>query len=86
MISEMVTSAYNNIGFFLYQLGPNVKRVVRRLERLHLKILKKKRLAVFIQTSLYIYTHTHIYIYIYIYIYILDVLYFNIKSYCNHFL
>ena len=40
-------SAWANIGFFLYQLDPNVRRLVRRLERLHLKILKKKESTVF---------------------------------------
>ena len=38
MRREMVESAWTNIGFFLYQLDTNV----RRLKRLLLKILKKK--------------------------------------------
>ena len=43
MTSEMVESASANIGFFLYQLDRDMKRLVRRLKRLHLKILKKKQ-------------------------------------------
>ena len=43
MTSEMVERAWTNIGFFLYQLNPDVRRLVRRLECLHLKILKKKQ-------------------------------------------
>ena len=41
MTSESVESAWANIGFFLYQLDPEV----RRLESLPLKILKKKQYA-----------------------------------------
>ena len=40
------------LGFFLCQLNPEVRRLVRRLECLHLKILKKKQSAVFKQTCL----------------------------------
>ena len=49
-----------NIGFILYQINPEVRKLVRRLERLHLNILKKKQFTVFNQP------------YIYIYIYIMD--------------
>ena len=78
MTNEMVESAWDNIGFFLYQLDPEVKKLLR-FERLHLKIFKKKQSTVFNQTCLYIYiyththTHTHTHIYIYIYIYIIYV-------------
>ena len=61
MDSEMVESSWTNIGFFLYQLNLEVRRLGRRLERLHL-ILKKKQSAVFNQ-------------YIYIYIYIRNILF-----------
>ena len=47
MTSEMVESVWANTGFFLYQFDPEVRRQVRRLERLRLKILKKKQFAVF---------------------------------------
>ena len=40
--SEMIESTGANIGFFFYQLDSEERRLVRRLERLHLKILKKK--------------------------------------------
>ena len=72
MTSEMVESTLANIGFFLYQLDPEVRRLMRRLE-----------CAVFNQTCLnndllpqytiYIYIYIHniiIYVFIYIYIYI----------------
>ena len=39
MTSEMVESTWATIGYFLYQLDPDIRRVVRRLEYLHLKIL-----------------------------------------------
>ena len=58
MTSEMVESAWANIGFFLYQLDPEVRRLVRRLECLHLKILKKKQSAVVNQTYIYILIQT----------------------------
>ena len=60
MTSKMVESAWANIGFFLYQLDPKVKRLVRRLEYLPFKIFKKKQSLVFNQTCLYIYIYTHI--------------------------
>ena len=42
MTSEMVESAWANIGFFIYQHDPKVRRLVRRFEHLHLKILKNE--------------------------------------------
>ena len=70
----MVESAWANIGFFFYQLDPEVRRLVRRLECFHLNIFKKKQSAVFNQTCLDNdllpqYT-TYVCIYIYIYIYV----------------
>ena len=50
MTSEMVESPQANIGFFLYQLDLDV----RKLKHLHL-ILKKKQSMVFNQTCLEIY-------------------------------
>ena len=54
MTSKMVESAWAAIGFFLYQLDPEVRRLVRRVEHLHLKIIfkKKKQSSVFYQTCL----------------------------------
>ena len=45
MTSEMAKSACTYIGFFHYQLDPDM----RRLERLHLMILKRKQSVVFNQ-------------------------------------
>ena len=42
MTSEMVESTWANIEFFIYQLDPEVRRLVRRPERRHLKVLKNK--------------------------------------------
>ena len=41
MTNEMVESAWAKIGLFLYQLDPELRRLVKRLERLHLEIKKK---------------------------------------------
>ena len=41
-----------DLGFF-YQLDPEVRRLERSLERLHLKILDKKQSTLFNQTCLY---------------------------------
>ena len=38
MTGEMIESAGANIGFFLYQVDPDIIRLVRRLEGFHLKI------------------------------------------------
>ena len=37
-------NAWANIRYFLYQLDPDLRRLARRLERLHLKILKRNNL------------------------------------------
>ena len=50
MTRKMVESSWANIGFFLYQFDPDIRRLARRLKRLHLKILKKKQSAVINQT------------------------------------
>ena len=39
-----IENTWANIGYFLYKLDPDIRRLVRRLEPLHLKILKKKQL------------------------------------------
>ena len=59
MTSKIIESSWANLGLFLYHLDPDIRRLVRRIGRLHLKILEKKKSAVFSQTC---------YIYIYIYI------------------
>ena len=55
MTSEMVESASANIGFLLDQLDPEVRRLLKKLERFHLKILKKKNSAVFNKLETYKY-------------------------------
>ena len=47
LIGEMVECTGANIGYFIYQLDPDVRRLVKRLERLHSKILKRKQSALF---------------------------------------
>ena len=42
MTSEMVESIWANIGVFLHDLDPEIWRIVRRLERLHLGIIKNE--------------------------------------------
>ena len=61
---------------FLHYLDPDIRKIIKRLERLLLKIWKRKHFVVFNKTCfdndlLPKYTmHTYIYIYIYIYIYL----------------
>ena len=50
--SEMVESAWDSMGHFLYYLEPDIRKITRRLERLHLKIFKRNQSAVFNQTCL----------------------------------
>ena len=52
MTSEMDESAWVSMGCFLHHLDPGIKYIARRLERLHLKILKKKQSTIFNQTCL----------------------------------
>ena len=68
MIGEKVESALANIMF--YKLDLDIRKLVRRLERLYLKILKWKQYVVFNQTCLDNNLLIIIYMYIYIYIYI----------------
>ena len=69
MIREMVESAWANIVFFLHHLDPEIGRRVRRLKRLHLKIIKKRLSVVFNRTCP---DNKLLPIYIYIYIRIMD--------------
>ena len=61
----MVENTRASTGNFLYHLNPDLRKIIRRLERLHLKILKRKYSAVFNRTCLHTHTHTHTHIYIY---------------------
>ena len=57
MTNKMVESAFANIGFFSPS-GPEIGRIVRKLERLHLMIIIKS-------SSWYLTELVYIYIYIY---------------------
>ena len=48
------------LGYFLHQLEPDIRRLVRRRERLHSKIKKKKQSVVYNQMGLYIYIYIYI--------------------------
>ena len=48
----MVERAWASMGHFLHHLDPNIRKITRRLDSLHLKILKKKQSAVFNRTCL----------------------------------
>ena len=52
MTNKMVESAWANIVFFLHHLDSEIGRIVRRLEHLHLKIIKKRPSLVFNRTCL----------------------------------
>ena len=52
MTREMVESARVSMGYFLHHLDPDIRKVTRRLERLHVKILKRKQSVVFNRTCL----------------------------------
>ena len=67
MTNEMVESARANIGLFLHHLDPEIRRILRRLECLHLKIIKSGS-PWYLTEIIYIYIYTYIYVYIYIYI------------------
>ena len=55
MTSKMVESTWASIGYFLFQLDPDIRKLIRRLKHLHFKILKKKQSVVINQTYSYIY-------------------------------
>ena len=59
MTSEMVESAWANIGFFFHHLDPEIPRIVRRLEHLHVKIIKERQSVLFNRTSLSIYIYIY---------------------------
>ena len=57
--SEMVESAWAPIVHFFYHLDSDIRKITLRLERLHLKILKRKQSAVFNRTCLFIYIYIY---------------------------
>ena len=60
MTSEMDKSASADMGYFLHYLNPDIRKITKRLEHIHLKILKKKYYLVFNQTCLGIYIYIYI--------------------------
>ena len=73
---ERSESDRENFGKFIHQFQPDTKTLIRKLERILIKLYTQKVSLLFNQTSLterlmpnHTHTHTHIYIYIYIYIY-----------------
>ena len=47
MTSEMLENAWATMGYILHHRDPDIRKIARRLEHLHLRILKKKRSVVF---------------------------------------
>ena len=83
----------NNFGKFIYRLQSKTKTLVRKLERILIKLYRQNMSLLFNQTCLnegllpnYIYfnTHTHTYIYIYIYTYIYIYIYIYIPAYWHN--
>ena len=52
MASKIVESAWANMGLFLHHLATEIRRIERRFECLHLKIIKKRQSVVFNRTCL----------------------------------
>ena len=74
MAYERSKSARDNFGKFINQLQPKTKALVRKLERILIKVYWQYVTSSFIQICLneellsnHTHTHTHTYIYIYIY-------------------
>ena len=52
--SKMVESTWSSMESFLHHLDPDIRKITKRLERHHLKILKRRQSAIIKQTCLYI--------------------------------
>ena len=77
MAYERSESALDKFGKFIYQLQPKTKTLVRKLEKIQIKLYRQNVFLLFNQKCLnegllpnYTHTHTHTHTYIYIYIYI----------------
>ena len=66
MAYEGSESARDNFGKFIHQFQPETKTLIRKLERVLIKLYRQNVSLPFKETHTH--THTHIYIYIYIYI------------------
>ena len=74
MANERSKSIRDNFGKFVNQFQPKTKTLVRKPERILIKLYRQDVLLSFNQTH----THTHIYIYIYIYISDLEGIYITL--------
>ena len=77
MAYERSESARDNFGKFIHQFQPETKTIIRKLERILIKLYRQNVSWLFNQRCLnvsllpnYAYTHTHTHTHIYIYIYI----------------
>ena len=75
MAYEKSESAWDNFGKFIHQFEPETKTLIRKLERILIKLYRQNVSLLFKPTCLnerlqpnYTHTHTHTYIYIYKYI------------------
>ena len=62
LISTIVERVWARMGYFLHHLDPDIRKMIRKLERLHLKILKRK-LSLHLRQNM---LKWYIYIYIYL--------------------
>ena len=94
MAYERSKSTWDNFGKFIHQFQPETKILIRKLERILIKLyrqnmslssiqkcLTKRLLPNYKHTHTHTHTHTHIYIYIYIYIYLCVCIYIYIYIY-----
>ena len=76
IFTKIVPSAFGHFGKFIRQFQPETKTLIRKLEKILMKLYRKNVSLLFNQICLnerqlpnYTHTHTHTHIYIYIYIY-----------------
>ena len=70
MTYEKSESAQDNFGKFIYQFQPKTKTLIRKLERILIKLYRQKCLYYTIKHEGFLTTHTHTHTYIYVCIYI----------------
>ena len=75
MAYERFESARDNFRKFIQQFQPETNTLIRKLERIEIKLYRQNVSLLFSKTThahtnTHTHTHTHTYIYIYIYIYI----------------
>ena len=63
MAYEMSKSVWDNFGKFIHQFQPETKTLIRKLERILIKLYRQSVSLLFNQTCLYIYIYIYIYIY-----------------------